>query len=412
MTSEKTEKKGMKIIKIIVKIALTLLAVIVSFAVGFLISLELLSSGVQKIVADVPMYLFLTVFLPLIWVRNKKKFLKRWLVFALVVLVPFGINFGLIKYDQFITVNTSEYMDIFGGYDEYLPFEEDSNIVKLDSATLNLTENLPAVDGVTALFPMYSAFVNAVYPESTELYDGVFEWYDVPNIPEDVEYVPGGYEYIAEKTTDVFFDLYPTKDPQELAKSYGTTFEYTTIGTEALVFIVDANNPVDSLTVEQVQGIYSGEITNWIEVGGKDKEILPYQSDAGSISQDMMEHFMGEKALMAPPTEVVYGSAYDDIIDNADFRKKPNAIGFSLRYCIRDVLDDPDIKLLAIDGVAPTQENIENGSYSLVTPIYAVTHEENTNENVDKLIDWILSEEGQYIIKETGYAGVVSNYIE
>lgn len=115
MTSEKTEKKGMKIIKIIVKIALTLLAVIVSFAVGFLISLELLSSGVQKIVADVPMYLFLTVFLPLIWVRNKKKFLKRWLVFALVVLVPFGINFGLIKYDQFITVNTSEYMDIFWG---------------------------------------------------------------------------------------------------------------------------------------------------------------------------------------------------------------------------------------------------------------------------------------------------------
>ena len=62
--------------------------------------------------------------------------------------------------------------------------------------------------------------------------------------------------------------------------------------------------------------------------------------------------------------------------------------------------------MLFIDGVAPTAENIKNGSYPIVTPIYAVTYEENTNENVDRLLQWILSKEGQHIIEATGYVGV------
>ena len=62
--------------------------------------------------------------------------------------------------------------------------------------------------------------------------------------------------------------------------------------------------------------------------------------------------------------------------------------------------------MLSVDGVAPTAENIKNGKYPIVPPIYAVTYEEQTNENVDKLLDWILSEEGQYIIEETGYVGI------
>ena len=65
-----------------------------------------------------------------------------------------------------------------------------------------------------------------------------------------------------------------------------------------------------------------------------------------------------------------------------------------------------DIKMISIDGVAPTAENIKNGKYPVVTPIYAVTYEEETNENVGKLLDWILSDEGQYIIEETGYVGI------
>jgi phosphate transport system substrate-binding protein len=62
--------------------------------------------------------------------------------------------------------------------------------------------------------------------------------------------------------------------------------------------------------------------------------------------------------------------------------------------------------MIAVDGVAPSIENIKNGAYPIVTPVYAVTYENNPNPNVDKLIDWMLSDEGQYIIEETGYVGI------
>ena len=62
--------------------------------------------------------------------------------------------------------------------------------------------------------------------------------------------------------------------------------------------------------------------------------------------------------------------------------------------------------MIAIDNIAPTKENIHNGLYPIITPVYAVTYAGNSNENVNKLIDWMLSDEGQYIIEETGYVGI------
>lgn len=112
--------------------------------------------------------------------------------------------------------------------------------------------------------------------------------------------------------------------------------------------------------------------------------------------------------IMEAPTELV-NSMMSGIIEKvSDYRSKSNSIGFSFRYYVEGIIQNPDIKMLSVDGVAPTAENIENGSYSVVTPIYAVTYEENTNENVEKLLEWILSEEGQYILEETGYVGIIS----
>lgn len=70
------------------------------------------------------------------------------------------------------------------------------------------------------------------------------------------------------------------------------------------------------------------------------------------------------------------------------------------------IIDHPDIKMIAIDGVAPSVENIKNHTYPVIAPVYAVTYQDNPNENVAKLLDWICSEEGQYIIEETGYVGL------
>ena len=264
---------------------------------------------------------------------------------------------------------------------------------------MKLTENLPKIDGAAALFPVYSAFVNAVYPETTELYDGNFEYNNTPE----------GYQNLAKKKTDIFIGVYPSEEQMVYAKSYGTTYEYTPIGAEAFVFFVHKDNPIDNLTTEQIRGIYSGEITNWKQVGGKNEEIAAFQRNEGSGSQSMLERFMGDKPIMEAPTEMVNDLMSGIIEEVSNYKSKSNSIGFSFRYYVEGIINNPDIKMLSVDGIAPTAENIKNGSYPIVTPIYAVTYEENTNENVDRLLEWILSEEGQYIIEETGYVGVASN---
>ena len=146
-------------------------------------------NGINHIIAYIGLIVVPSLLLPLIWLKKRKKFLIIWCICAAVYGAALGTNFGIIKYNKSITVNTSPNIDI----QAYLPFEENSKIVKTDSKTLKLTENLPRIDGAAALFPVYSAFVNAVYPNTTKLHDGIFEYNNTPD----------GYRLLAEKETDI-----------------------------------------------------------------------------------------------------------------------------------------------------------------------------------------------------------------
>ena len=383
---------GKEVLVFFAKIVLTVLVVVASGYAAVIGGMILMSEGIHQAFVYVGMLVIPSLLLPLIWLKKKKKFLIIWLVPAVIYFVSLGVHYGLEKYDQSITINTAPNINVH----EYLPFREDSKIVKIDSETLKLTGDLPVIDGAAAFFPVYSAFVNAVYPETTELYDGVFEYNNTP----------GGYQLLAEKGIDLFLGVYPSEEQKAYAEECDTTFVYTPVGTEAFVFFVHKDNPIDNLTTEQIKGIYSGEITNWKQIGGKNEEIAAFQRNEGSGSQSMLKRFMGDTPIMEAPTEMV-NSMMSGIIEKvSDYRSKSNSIGFSFRYYVEGIIQNPDIKMLSVDGVAPTAENIRNGSYPIVTPMYAVTYEENTNENVDLLLQWILSEEGQYIIEETGYVGV------
>ena len=374
------------------KIVLTVLVVVASGYAAVIGGMILIAEGIHQVFAYIGMLVIPSLCLPLIWLKKRKKFLIIWLIPAVIYFVSLGVHYGLEKYDQSITVNTAPNIRVH----EYLPFEEESRIVKIDSKTLKLTEDLPRIDGAAAFFPVYSAFVNAVYPETTELYDGVFEYNNTP----------GGYQLLAEKGIDLFLGVYPSEEQKAYAEECDTTFVYTPVGTEAFVFFVHKDNPIDNLTTEQIKGIYSGEITNWKQVGGKNEKIAAFQRNEGSGSQSMLQRFMGDTPIMEAPTEMVNTMMSGIIEQVSNYRSKSNSIGFSFRYYVEGIIQNPDIKMLSVDGVAPTAENIRNGSYPIVTPMYAVTYEENTNENVDLLLQWILSEEGQYIIEETGYVGI------
>ena len=377
---------------IILKIILTAAALFASYYALIVTAMFLFWNGINHIIAYIGLIIVPSLLLPLIWLKKRKKFLIIWCICAAVYGAALGTNFGIIKYNKSITVNTSPNINVY----EYLPFDEDSKIVKTDSKTLKLTENLPRIDGAAALFPVYSAFVNAVYPNTTKLYDGIFGYNNTPD----------GYRHLAEKETDIFIGVYPSDEQKAYAEENQTTFEYTPIGTEAFVFFVHKDNPITNLTTEQIKDIYSGKITNWRDVGGKNEKIAAFQRNEGSGSQSMLKRFMGDTPIMDAPTEMVNDLMAGIIEQVADYKSKTNSIGFSFRYYVEGIIKNPDIKMISIDGIAPTSENIRNGSYPVLTPIYAVTYKENQNGNVDKLLEWILSDEGQYIINETGYVGI------
>ena len=381
-----------KTLFIVLKILLTAVTLFASYYALFVTAMLLFSSGINHIITYIGLIVVPSLLLPLIWLKKRKKFLIIWCICAAVYGAALGTNFGIIKYNKSITVNTSPNIDI----QAYLPFEENSKIVKTYSKTLKLTENLPKIDGAAALFPVYSAFVNAVYPNTTKLHDGIFEYNNTPD----------GYRLLAEKETDIFIGVYPSDEQKAYAEENQTTFEYTPIGTEAFVFFVHKDNPITNLTTEQIKDIYSGKITNWKDVGGKNEKIAAFQRNEGSGSQSMLKRFMGDTPITDAPTEMVNDLMAGIIEQVADYKSKTNSIGFSFRYYVEGIIKNPDIKMISIDGAAPTSENIRNGSYPILTPIYAVTYKENQNNNVDKLLEWILSDEGQCIINETGYVGI------
>ena len=328
-----------------------------------------------------------------IFAGKRKMALKVWTMVIGLYILAVNASIGAHEYDESITIDTSPNINL----SEYMPFDENSHIAKLDhEASLKLEGKLPRIDGAAALFPVYSAFINETYPNTVELGDGTFSYNNTVS----------GYELLADKETDIFIGGYPSKEQLDYAIEKGTEFVFTPIGREAFVFFVSADNPVESLTTEQIQGIYSGEITNWSEVGGNNEEIVAFQRNEGSGSQSMLKRFMGDKPIMEAPTEQVNDLMLGIIEEVAsDYKNKSNSIGFSFRFYVEGIIKNPDIKMIAVDGIEPTAENVRNGKYPIITSTYAVTYEGQTNENVDKLLQWILSEEGQEIIEKTGYVG-------
>lgn len=382
---------------IVGKLVLTAAVLFVSFWIGFYAFLFSTAAGVHMVLSYAFILLLPALLLPLIWSHKRKRVLAGWGIFAGVFILALGINLVRNAYVDSITVNTTPNINVW----EYLPFEAESKIVRLENeASLRFREsdNLPVLDGAAAVFPVYSAFVNAVYPDckKTELNEDVFRYNNTV----------GGYRALAERETDIFFGAYPSEEQIAYAEQQDTHFVYTPIGADAFVFFVHKDNPIDSLTAEQIRKIYSGEITNWKELGGKNEKIAAFQRNEGSGSQSMLIRFMGDVPLMEPPTELVNDLMSGIVEKVSDYRSTTAAIGFSYRYYMEGIIKNPDIKLLSIDGIAPTAENIASGAYPITGPLYAVTYEEQENENVQRLLDWILSDEGQQIITKTGYAGV------
>lgn len=289
------------------------------------------------------------------------------------------------------TVNAE--VDIY----DYEPFRENSKLVKLDEpATLTLKEQLPKLDGATALYPLYAAFVQAVYPERE------YASYDSEVM---VNTTPAAYDNLFAGKVDIILAAGPSAAQLKNADKKGLTLQMTPIGREAFVFFVNQKNPVDSLTLQQIQEIYTGNITNWQEVGGKNEVIRAFQRPADSGSQTALERLMGNLPIMDAPKENVPEGMGGIISEVSKYRNYKNAIGYTFRYYSTEMVGNKEIKLLAIDGIEPTKETIRQGTYPITSEFYAITAGTD-NPNVEKFIEWMISPQGQEVVEKVGYVPI------
>lgn len=135
-------------------------------------------------------------------------------------------------------------------------------------------DNFPRIDGSTSTVPLAQAICSVLLGESRE---------DVADLTQFSK-TTASYEALIYGEKDLLIAAEPAQSVLESKESQGFVWKMEPFAIEGLVFVVNANNPVDSLSVEQVQKIYTGEITNWSEVGGADEPITAFQrnENAGS----------------------------------------------------------------------------------------------------------------------------------
>ena len=336
----------------------------------------------------------------IVWKISGKRLINILLCSSFVIL--FFVTSGFMRYkDYHNSIPTIVEHNII---DRYAPFNDNGKVAKLtDEPSIKITDDVPRLDGATALYPIYSSFARAIYPKPE----------GIENIDKMVEFdfircatTTGAYYNIVNGTSDIIFVGAPSESQEKYAEENDVKLIYTPIGKEAFVFFVNNENPIDNLTTEEIRDIYSGRVTTWDEFGVSGfGDIMAFQRDEGSGSQSALVRLMKGDNIIEPPKENVIEGMGGIIEKTADYRNYKNAIGYSFRFYCAEMVNNNQIKLLSVDGIAPTAENIENGTYPLTSAFYAVSRSRRS-KNTENVINWILSEQGQKLIKEVGYTPI------
>lgn len=262
-------------------------------------------------------------------------------------------------------------------------------------------ENFPRLDGSTATVPLGEAIASVLLGESRE------------NVADLIHFskTTGAYNALMAGEADLLVVAEAGEATYAQRDEQGLEWSQEPIATEALVFMVNADNPVDSLTVEEIQKIYTGEITNWSQVGGEDREIVPFQRNKGGGSQAIMEkEVMGDLEMMQPANTEYFIGTMEGLIEAVrSFDGSPAAIGYTVYYYAEDMNMADGLKLLKVDGVEPNDDTIRSGAYPFRTFYYAVMNAGEPEDGPTAILyRWLLSPEGQKLVDHEGYVAVLA----
>ena len=278
----------------------------------------------------------------------------------------------------------------------YDPWSENTLAASVNAPEeYKIKDNLPRIDGAYALYPVYAGMVQALYDRKQ------FEKNPSRYLRTNGSHLT--FQRLLDGEVELIFSAPPSKKQIAEAAKKNLTYEITPFAVEAFVFFVNSRNPVNNLTSGQIREIYSGKITDWSQISPEYKgRIKAFQRNEGSGSQTMLQKIMQDTPIMPPMTEDRLGGMGGIINDVANYRNYSAALGFTFRYFSMEMFKNGEIKLLAIDGVEPTLENIRNRRYPFIAPCCIITVKPRT-ENIKKIVDFMLSPTGRELIEKTGY---------
>lgn len=318
-----------------------------------------------------------------------KKTITIILCMILIVLMCVGMYFLLKNRETTIQEGTT-------------PDIQEEKFVIGQREALYTEEDFPIVDGSTATIPLSEAF------------KAEFLAKDLNDVEVNHATTHYAYENLINGKADLILVTYPSAEEFKMAEDKGVALEIIPVVNEAFVFYTNIQNPVKSLTVEQIQKIYTGEIQNWKDVGGEDSLIKAYQREVNSGSQTgMLKLVMNGLKLQEALKEDIIEDMASIIGLVSDFDNGKNAIGYSYYYYATTMYDTIDkeiadrIDLLAVNGIEPTNETIKDASYPFRTNYYIVINSAEPEDGpVRKLVNAMLSERGQKAAEAVGYVGI------
>ncbi len=289
---------------------------------------------------------------------------------------------------------------------------ESATRFKIENLT---TANFPKVDGSTSTLPLQVIM-------ACKLLDIRYEW--MPNLAMDgVYFVMPSLEDDPDRfilnnithhgTHEAFMNLIDkecdfilvareaSSDEIEHARESGVRLIETPVALDAFIFITHRDNPVKTLTTKQIQDIYTGKITNWKEVGGKDAAINPYVRNANSGSQELMESLVMQDLEMSDFPEAMLTGMMGPFIT---LRTDVDGLCYTVYYFKEKLVRGDLVKHIAVDGVYPDQSSIKKKSYPYATEVYAVIREDTDKDSMaGKLYDLLLTPSGKKVIEESEY---------
>ena len=197
-----------------------------------------------------------------------------------------------------------------------------------------------------------------------------------------------GIQAVSEGRCDIGLSSRALKDDEK-----ASGLKETIVALDGIAIIVNPQNPVKDLSLEQIAKIYTGEITNWKDVGGEDAEIVLIGREAGSGTRDGFESITETKDACQYRQELTStGNVITTVSQN------PNAIGYASLAAIKD-----SVKALTVNGVAPTEATVKDGTYLVQRPFVLVTKEGAAlSETAQKFFDFATSADAASIISAAG----------